>query len=276
MNISVLVFTKNEEIHLPRCLGSISGSDDIVVVDSFSEDRTRDIAGQVGVRFVQHAFTGFGDQRSWALENIPLKNSWALILDADEVVPPELWDEMTRKIAEVSPETSAFRLRRRFFWQKKWVPRSSQYPSWVVRLVQVGKVRFINRGHSETQLVEGETGALSGDLIDENLKGIPAFRERQRSYAAAEARHELNAGMRFKTRNLFSADPLIRRANAKALFSVLPMRGFFFWLYLYLYRGGVLEGLRGLELCLEKARYQSQIAKYKRQFKAEENADHTH
>jgi glycosyltransferase involved in cell wall biosynthesis len=267
MNLSVLVFTKDEEIHLERCLQSVARSDEVVVVDSFSTDRTRQIAERAGARFIQHEFTQLGAQITWTLQNVPLKNPWTLILDADEVVPPALWDEMLEKTASAGPGTSAFRLRRRFHWRGKWVPRSSQYPAWLIRLVRVGKARYDNEGHSETQQIDGAVDSLENDLIDENLKGLDAFRARQKKYAAQEAKFEAQTDQRVECGKLFSADPIQRRMEAKKLMRSLPFRGFFLWMYLYLWRGGFLEGSRGWELCLEKARYQAQIARQKRQFK---------
>lgn len=264
MNISVLIYTRDEEIHLQRCLASVSRSDDVVVVDSFSTDRTREIAERAGAQFIQHEFTQLGAQITWSLENVRLKNEWALLLDADEVVPPELWDEMLKKTAAAAPGTAAFRLRRRFHWRGVWVPRSSQYPAWLIRLIRVGKVRYFNEGHSESQEVRGAVESLECDLIDENLKGIEAFRRRQEKYAAQEASHELKGESALCCGKLFSSDPVIRRTEAKKLMRILPFRGFIFWIYLYLFRGGFLEGSRGWELCLEKARYQSEIARQKR------------
>jgi glycosyltransferase involved in cell wall biosynthesis len=264
MSVSVLIFTKDEEIHLARCLESVALSGDVVVVDSFSTDGTRAIAESMGARFIQHEFTQLGSQITWSLENIPLKNKWALILDADEVVPPELWAEVTRKTEAARPEISAFRLRRRFCWRGRWVPRSSQYPAWLIRLVRVGKVRYCNEGHSETQQVEGSVESLDADLIDENLKGLEAFRARQMKYAAQEAAFELGDARGVECAKLFSADPIVRRGEAKKIMRMLPFRGFIFWMYLYLFRGGMLEGCRGWELCMEKARYQSEIARQKK------------
>jgi len=264
MSLSVLIFTKDEQIHLERCLRSVARSNDVVVVDSFSTDRTREIAEASGARFIQHEFSQLGAQITWSLENVPLKNPWALILDADEVVPPELWEEMAGRTASAPAATSAFRLKRRFHWRGRWVPRSSQYPAWLVRLVRVGKVRYYNEGHSESQQIEGAVESLENDLIDENLKGIEAFRARQKKYAAQEARHELSCAGGVAWGAFFSGDPIARRSEAKKIMRILPARGFLFWMYLYLLRGGFLEGSRGWELCLEKARYQAEIARQKK------------
>src|SRR5262249_45297033 len=113
--ISCLVYTLNEEANLPHCLASLAWCDDIVVVDSFRTDSTEAIARAAGTRFVQHEFTGFGDQRNWSLKEIPLRHPWALILDADERVPAELASEMALRLQETPAEVAAFRVRRRFF-----------------------------------------------------------------------------------------------------------------------------------------------------------------
>src|SRR5262245_54356024 len=112
--VSCLVYTLNEEANLPHCLASLGWCDDVVVVDSFSTDSTEAIARAAGARFMPHRFTGFGDQRNWSLEHIPLKHPWALVLDADERVPPELAAELAGRLAAVPDDVAAFRLRRRF------------------------------------------------------------------------------------------------------------------------------------------------------------------
>src|SRR5947209_2384891 len=100
--VSCLIYTLNEEANLPHCLGSLGWCDDIVVVDSYSSDQTEAIARAAGARLVQHKFTGFGDQRNWSLEQVSLRNSWALILDADERVPAELVTEMAERLRDVA------------------------------------------------------------------------------------------------------------------------------------------------------------------------------
>src|SRR5437016_4156444 len=127
--VSCLIFTLNEEVNLPHCLGSLGWCDDVVIVDSFSTDRTEALAQVHGVRFVQHKFTGFGDQRNWSLEHIPLKHPWALILDADERVPAELVAELAHRLPAAPSDVAAFRLRRRFHLWGQWLRRSSLYPT---------------------------------------------------------------------------------------------------------------------------------------------------
>jgi glycosyltransferase involved in cell wall biosynthesis len=259
--ISVAIFTLNEEANLPHCLESLKSCDDVVVIDSFSSDQTCEIARKAGASVFQHEFSGFGDQRMWAFQNIPFKHPWVLVLDADERVTPDLWKEMLDKIPNLSSDVVAFRLKRRFFWDGKWLRYANLYPSWVVRLIRLGKVRYVNRGHAETQEIDGREEELSEDLIDENHKGFRDWIERQRRYAEHEAQYEARICERFRFTDIASSNPLIRRNALKSLGRRLPLRGLNYFLYSYLWRQGWRDGKAGFEFCFEKAKIQSLIAR---------------
>jgi len=256
-----MIFTLNEQIHLPSCLDALAWCEDVIVVDSFSTDETRSICEARDVRFFQNAFTGFGDQRNWALDNTAPKNKWLLLLDADERVTPELVNEMS-VIAQKDPDhVGAYQLRRRFYMWGKWLKFSSLYPTWVVRFIRIDRVRYINRGHAETQEVQGDIENLASDLIDENIKGIDDWFDRQNRYASKEAKYELDQeknGLRLS--EVFSSQALIKRAALKRLAGRMPARGFIYFCYSYFLRLGFLDGRPGFVFCLMKAWYQSQIA----------------
>jgi glycosyltransferase involved in cell wall biosynthesis len=255
-----MIFTLNEEIHLPACLAMLGWCDDVIVVDSFSTDGTELISREHGARFFQHGFEGFGAQRNWALEHTNPKHAWVLILDADERVPPALAQELA-EIARIDPpDVGAYRVRRRFHIWGRWLRRSSLYPTWVVRFVHKDRVRYRNRGHAETQEVMGKLHDLSNDLIDENRKGIDEWFERQNRYSRKDAEYELeqSAGP-LKPRELFASDPLVRRAAMKRLSWRMPGRPVLFFLYCCLWRGGILEGQEGLMLCRMKAIYYAMV-----------------
>ncbi len=264
--VSCLIFTLNEEMNLPHCLDSLAWCDDVVVVDSFSTDRTEQIAREWGATFVQHEFTGFGDQRNWALTTLELKHRWALILDADERVMPELAIEFHTRLPTIADEVVAFRVRRRFTMWEKWLKYSSLYPTWVVRLVRIGQVRYFNRGHAETQSVEGRLESLQHDLIDENHKGLADWWERQIRYAQQDARYELSHPAA-PLWQFLSLDPLRRREALKSLGRRLPARAAWFFLYSYVFRIGCLDGMDGFHFCRMKSMYQSMVTLYKRELK---------
>lgn len=258
--VSVMIFTLNEETHLPSCLAALHWADDVIVVDSFSTDRTEAICRERGMRFFQNRFEGFGTQRNWALDNTAPRHPWILILDADERVTPELAEEL-RAIAGSSPSgVGAYRVRRRFYMWGRWLRHSSLYPTWVVRFIHRDRVRYINRGHAETQDVEGEIRDLAHDLIDENLKGIDEWFERQNRYSRKDAEFELKrekGGLHLA--ELLSGDPLKRRAALKRLAWRVPARGLIYFLYSYVWRRGFLDGRDGFVFCRMRALYQTEV-----------------
>ena len=258
--VSVMIFTLNEEVHLPACLATLDWCDDVIVVDSFSTDRSAEICQSHGVRFYQHAFEGFGSQRNWALEHTEPKHAWIFILDADERVPPALARELAGIARSDPPGVGAYRVRRRFHMWGRWLRHSSLYPTWVVRFVRKDRVRYLNRGHAETQEVVGDLKDLHNDLIDENRKGIDEWFERQNRYSRKDAEYELeqSAGP-LQPRELFAGDPLVRRAALKRIAWRMPGRPLLFFLYSYLWRGGFLDGREGFMFCYMKALYYSMV-----------------
>jgi hypothetical protein len=191
-----------------------------------------------------------------------------LVLDADERVPPELAAEIADRARQAPQEIAAFRVRRRFHFRGRWLRRSSLYPTWVVRLVRPGRVEWIDRGHAETQRVDGAIGELQHDLIDENLKGLDEWRARQERYAEREAAYEaVLDGRGLTLRDLASTDPLRRREALKAAARLLPGRALWFFLYCAVVRGGILEGLDGVRFCAMKAGYQRRIVARRRELR---------
>lgn len=258
--VSVMIFTLNEEVHLPSCLASVAWSDDVIVIDSFSTDRTEAIARQAGARFIQNRFEGFGKARNWAMDNAAPKHEWVLMLDADERVSPGLAEELVDAAASAPPERAAYRLNRHFHMWGRWLRHSSLYPTWVVRFVRVGRVRYVNRGHAETQEVDGAVGEFASGLIDENLKGIDAWYARQNRYSSQDAEFELaQEEASFRIGDLFGGDPLARRAALKRIGSRLPGRPILYFVYSYFWRRGFMDGRDGLTFCMMKSTYQAMV-----------------
>lgn len=259
--VSVMVFTLNEAANLPRCLASLRWCSDVIVVDSFSADDTQAICASHGARFFQNRFEGFGTQRNWALDHARPLHHWILILDADERVPPELAAELGEIASTDLPDFAAYQVRRRFHMWGRWLRHSSLYPTWVVRFIRAGRVRYEDRGHAETQTVQGRIGDLRHDLIDENLKGIDEWFERQNRYASKDARFEFQSRMSgIRARDLLSRDALVRRAAIKRFAARLPARGLIYFLYSYVWRRGFLDGRDGFVFCRMRALYQTQVA----------------
>ena len=266
--VSVMIFTLHEEIHLPSCLESVQWCDDIIVIDSGSNDRTEEICKQANTRFYVHSFEGFGKQRNWALDNAKPKHEWVFILDADERMPESLSLEVNRIAQQDPTEVGAARVRRRFYMWGKWLRYSSLYPNWVVRFIHRDRVTYLNRGHAETQTVSGEVLELHHDLIDENKKGIQEWFERQNRYSTLEALYELEQEKeRLKWLDLFSNDPLLRRKQLKHLSWNIPFRPIVYFIYSYLIRQGFRDGRYGYRFCQMKSIYQKMIVLKKKTFR---------
>lgn len=129
--ISVVVITLNEEKNIRRCLESADFVNDIIVLDSYSKDKTKDICVQLGARFEQQEWLGFGLQKKRATELA--KNDWVLSLDADECISKELKEEIIAKWSSLDPKVG-YRLPRISYFLKRWIRHGGWYPDYQLRL----------------------------------------------------------------------------------------------------------------------------------------------
>jgi glycosyltransferase involved in cell wall biosynthesis len=258
--VSILILTLNEEANLAECIDSCSWSDDIVVFDSMSEDRTLDIAKAKGVRLVQRCFDNYAAQRNAALTTVPYKNPWVLMVDADERVPPDLAAEITTTMAGVDDGVALFRIRRKDFFLGKWLRRSSGYPTWFGRLVRLGHVR-VEREVNEEYIADGEIGHLKAHLHHYPFnKGVAYWFDRHNRYSTMEAIAKMHIrNDRIVVRQLFAWDPIDRRRMLKQCLYRLPLRPLIVFLYLYVVRLGFLDGRAGFYFGRMRAAYEMLI-----------------
>jgi glycosyltransferase involved in cell wall biosynthesis len=259
-SISVLILTLNEETNLGECIDSCAWSDDIVVFDSFSTDRTCEIAAGKSVRLLQRRFDNYAAQRNAALAEVPFKNPWVLMVDADERTPGDLVHEMLDAVAAADSDIALFRMRRKDYFLGRWLRRSSGYPSWFGRLVRLGRVR-VERAVNEEYIADGEIVHLRSHLHHHPLnKGIAHWYERHNRYSDIEAQAKIEAySSRFSIAALFRGDPIARRRAMKQLVYRLPMRPSIWFLYLYVFRMGFLDGAAGLAFSRMRASYETMI-----------------
>jgi glycosyltransferase involved in cell wall biosynthesis len=260
MSISVLILTLNEAINLPRCLASLEWADDVVVLDSGSSDGTQEIARRSGARVVHRAFDDYAAQRNYGLQDVEYKNSWVLMVDADEVVPPELAREMIEAVSSCTPDVCMYRMRRKDFLMGKWLRRSSGYPTWFGRLIRLGKVR-VTRSINEEYHAIGDIRTLDNHLYHYPFnKGMHAWIEKHNRYSTMEAELKVDSSDRSPGwKGLFSADAVVRRKTQKAIIYSLPGRPIIVFVAFYFIRGGILEGRAGFMLSMLKAIYEYMI-----------------
>jgi glycosyltransferase involved in cell wall biosynthesis len=256
-SISVLILTFNEEINLAACIESCSWSDDVVVFDSFSSDRTGEIASGKKARFIQRRFDNFAAQRNAALSEVRYKNSWVLMVDADERVPEELAVEMAAAVGCVDDDTVLFRMRRRDYFLGRWLQRSSGYPSWFGRLARIGRVR-VERDVNEEYIADGKVAYLQAHLHHFPFnKGIAHWFEKHNRYSTMEAQTKIRTrGSPVSLKSFFSMDPIDRRRALKHALYRVPLRPSIVFLYLYVVRMGFLDGRAGLAFSRMRASYE--------------------
>ena len=260
MSISVLILTLNEERNIGRCLASLAWCDDVVILDSFSEDGTKEIARQAQVRFVQRAFQGYADQRNHGLNDIQYRHPWVLMVDADEIVPPELVTELKVAVANAAPDVCLFQIRRKDFLMGRWIRRSSGYPTWFGRLMRVGRV-WVEREINEEFHTDGRTARLNHHLHHYPFnKGFAAWIEKHNRYSTMEAHQRLaSAKPNIPWSQLFAQNPQLRRTATKALYYSLPLRPLVAFVSLYILRGGILEGRPGFVFSVLRSCYEFMI-----------------
>lgn len=262
MCVSVLILTLNEEINLPDCLETVRWSDDVVVLDSLSTDRTVEIAKAWGARVVARAFDNWAAHSNWAFENIDFKHEWVLYIDADERVPPDMREEVLRVAKEAGSNVGAYRIRFKNILFGRWIRHSSLYPSWITRLLRRGRFRYETRSVNPHPVVDGEVGHLQTHFIHHSFnKGFHHWFDKHNSYSTMEAQETIRH-LREGTVDwlgLVSRDPAHRRRALKNLSFRLPSRALAKFVYMYLLRRGFLDGSAGLTYCTLQAIYEYMI-----------------
>ena len=255
---SIYILTYNEELDIAACIESAKLSDDIIVVDSYSSDRTVEIARHYPIRLVQNSFESHGRQRTWMLESIPPKHEWVYILEADERMTPELFAECNSAIN--NPDYIGYYVAERVMFMNHWIRRSTQYPRYQLRLFRHGKVWFTDYGHTEREVCEGETSFLKESYPHYTCsKGLSRWIEKHNRYSTDEAKETLD---QLETGNVrwqdlfFGKSEVERRRALKDLSLRLPARPLLRFLYMYFLLGGCLDGSAGLAWCTLQAFYE--------------------
>lgn len=255
---SIYILTHNEQIDIAACIESAMLSDDIIVVDSVSSDRTVEIARQYPVRVVEHPFESHGKQRTWMLRSLETKYEWVYILEADERMTPELFEECVQAIE--GSEAIGYYVAERVIFMDRWIKHCTQYPRYQMRLFRKDKVWFTDYGHTEREVCDGPTGFLKETYPHYTCsKGFSRWIEKHNRYStdeAAETIAQLDRGQ-VSWRDLFGGKSEVERRRAlKDLSLRLPWRPFLRFIYMYILLGGFLDGKPGFAWCTLQTFYE--------------------
>ncbi|OWV84517.1 glycosyltransferase family 2 protein [Rhizobium sp. R693] len=260
--ISVCILTLNEERNLPACLAALRWCDDIVVLDSFSTDRTVDIAKEAGARVYQRAYDGEDRQRMFALKEIEYKHKWVFTPDADEITTDELRDEMLAIAADPTRPEALFRIRYKNMFMGRWIKHSSLYPSWIPRFYRPDRMIGFEREVHLRPVGEGPEGKLKSHFIHYSFnKGLGAWYEKHNRYSSSEARETAESlrNGRIPWSAILSSRSEVRRRGLKELSMHIPFRATARFVYMYFLRGGFLDGIQGYHYCRLIAAYEYMI-----------------
>lgn len=253
MKLVAVVLTLNEARHLPRCLASLAGvADAVLVADSFSTDETVRIAQGHGARVVRRAWVNYATQFNWALTQLDADTDWVLRIDADEVLTPALAAEIRARLPGLGPEIDGVFMGRRMTFQGRMIRHGGLFPVRVLRLFRHGRGECENRWMDEHIKVAGPTVDFQGELIDDNLNSLTWWTDKHNRYASREAVDLLNLEYGFMPRDSVArlrggSQAGFKRWLKEVVYARLPggSRALVYFLYRYLIRLGFLDGRAG-------------------------------
>ncbi len=219
INLSVVIITFNEEINIERCLRSVQNvADEVVVVDSFSTDKTQEICERYNVRFILHKFGGHIEQKNWALDQA--KFEYVLSLDADEAL-----DEVLEKsILEVKQnwEGSAYKMNRMTNYCGTWIKHGSWYPDTKLRLAKRSQVSWGGDNPHDKLLTNDKSKAkhLKGDILHYSYYSVEGHIQQQEKFSSIAAQAMFSRGKKA------SWYKLILNPIASVIKDIIIRRGF--------------------------------------------------
>lgn len=271
--ITVLLAVKNEAINLPRCLDALNRVQKIIVIDSNSTDETVRLAKDYGCEVIQFNYLGgYPKKRQWALNNLVINTDWIFLLDADEVVPQDLWDEIT-KVLTSNPIENAFLITKGFHFLGRTM-RFGGFSHSAILLFRKNTAIFerifeddsdgLDMEIHERLIVDGAIGKLKKHLVHEDFKGLGAYIERHNKYSTWEAKLRY---LQFKSGKYgketiapkFFGNEQERRRALKYFIIRLPFENLVWFGYHYFLKLGFLEGRAGLIASQIRSSYISQV-----------------
>ena len=251
LDITTIILTYNEEKHIERCIKSLSKLvRRIVVIDSYSTDRTSEICKEYDVDFFQNKWINYSKQFQWGLDNSNISTKWSMRMDADEYLEDDLIKELHHNLNKLENNINGIYLKRKVFFKGKWIKHGGFYPHTLLRIWKTGEGRIEQRWMDEhIVLKHPNTVVMKHDIVDDNFNNIGWWIDKHNKYATREAIDLLNIKYQFlEEDNELSAsnDPQAKykRIIKEHIYSKVPIsfRAFLYFIYRYLIRLGLLDG----------------------------------
>lgn len=252
-NLTLIILTYNEAIHIERCiLSAIKLKSRVVVIDSFSNDETISISKLHGAEVFQNPFVNQAQQFQWAIENCNIETPWVLRLDADETIDSELTQNINQFISSVGNGHNGAIFHRKHIFLGKWIKHGGRYPLPMLRLFRHGKAHIEQRWMDEhIVLDEGSSCLLEGGFEDNNLNSITWFIDKHNAYATREMLDimikRLIPDSESKITEGTSAKIKLVRFLKQSIYMKLPyfLRPALYFISRYFFQLGFLDGSKG-------------------------------
>lgn len=254
MSICAIILTKNEAIHLPRCMAALAMLvDEIYVVDSFSTDGTVSIATSHGASILQNPWKNYATQLNWAIDNIKTDCDWLLRIDADEYFDATSCNHLLGIAASAAPVVGGVYVCRHIVFMGKRIRFGAVGTTHQLRLWRKGQGQCENRWMDEhIRLRTGSTIVCDAHLFDDNLNSLSWWIEKHNSYASREAVDSLNHQYALLPPEKSESLPAHTQAKRKRwlkenVYARMPLgvRPIVYFFYRYVVAGGFLDGVRG-------------------------------
>jgi len=232
--ITAIVPTFNNERFIRRCLESVKWADELLVVDSYSTDKTLDICREYGAKIIQHEYINSAIQKNWAIPQA--SNEWILLTDSDEIVEPALKDEILELLENPDAGIDAYRIPRKNYIYGKWMKYNYYYPDYNIRLFR-RSCRYVTREvHADIDVPKVRRGTLKGHHIHDDFNDMQAYLVKFNRYMRYETDELVKKGKKFRLREV-TLRPLVM----------------FCWSYFL--GKGYKGGLRGFMIAVQRAYY---------------------
>ena len=251
--LSAIILTFNEEKNIDACLKSVALLNaEIFIVDSGSTDKTLEICSKYTRNIFHNPWQNYGNQRNWALQNLPVNTKWVINIDADHRVTNELAADLATALTEpVNPDINGFLISRKTIFMNKWIRHGGHYPTYHAIIFRLGFGRCEDKLYDQHFKVEGRTVILKSDMIDIIADSISSFTIRHNQWANLEAQYQfynLNNGSKGIVKGRLLGNPIERRRYIKGIYERFPifMRPAIYFVIRYFLKLGFLDGKEGL------------------------------
>lgn len=263
LDITIIILTYNEELHIRRCIENVKPiAKEVIVIDCFSKDTTKLICEELGAKVVEHEWPGNqAEQFNWALQNVDINTEWIFRIDADEYLTDELKDEIIEKLPAVEDNVTGIMLKRKVFFMNRLMKHGPT----------INLLRLFRKGHGRSEvrvmdehiiLEDGISEQFDALFYDHSLIDIDDWTKKHQNYAKRNAAEFLN--MKYRLRDTdndkLEGQASLKRKLKRVYFNFpLFVRPVFYFIYRYFLRGSFLDGKEGFLWCFYQGWWYSNL-----------------